>query len=108
MAAAALKNYITAKAFRDDDRDKEKQNGGAQNVQTSADRDDTPLRQSEKRFIVHWEDEKGLLEPDEITIDPECKRLGHTSSSLRIEDFTLIKTLGTGTSVGPCEEYGRC
>jgi protein kinase A len=100
MAAAALKNFITAKALRDDDHNKEKQNSGAQNVQTSADQDETSPRQNEKRFVVHWEDEKGLLEPNEIAIDPERKGLGHTSRALRIEDFNLIKTLGTGTSVG--------
>ena len=100
MATAALKNHITARAFHDDDHGNEKQNNDAQNVQNSADQGDTSPRQNEKQFIVHWDDQKGLLEPKEITIDPERKRLGHKSSSLRIEDFNLIKTLGTGMNVG--------
>jgi len=92
MAAAALKKHITRLAFRD-----EKRNNDTQNAQDSSDQADTSLRQNEKRFIVHWEDEKGLLEPNEIANDPTRKRLGYASSSLRVEDFNLVKTLGTGT-----------
>lgn len=100
MAAAALKNRIARITFHDEDHDNEKQDNCAQNTQDSADQGDTSLPQNEKRFIVHWEDEKGLLEPNEIGLDPERKGLGHMSSSLRVEDFNLIKTLGTGMSVG--------
>lgn len=100
MAATALKNRITRIAFRDDDHRKEKQNNDAQNARDFTEQDDTSPRQDEKRFIVHWEEEKGILEPNEITVDPERKRLGHTSNSLRVEDFNLIKTLGTGTNIG--------
>jgi hypothetical protein len=100
MAAAKLTNFITAKVLRDSDHGNEKQNSGAQNVQTSADQGDTSQRQNEKQLIVHWEDDKGVLEPNEITNDSEHKGLGPTSRSLRVEDFKLIKTLGTGTSIG--------
>lgn len=31
-------------------------------------------------------------------MDPEQKLVGHSSRSLRLEDFELMKTLGTGTS----------
>lgn len=99
MAAAALKNHFLPKVFRNNDHRNQNQDNSAQEAPNSADQDNTSSRGNERKFIVHWEEE-GLLEPNEIDIDPECKRLGLSSSSLRIENFNLIKTLGTGTSIG--------
>ena len=95
MAAAALKNHIARIAFHDHNHGNKKQD----NAQDSADQGDTSSRQNEKQFIVNWEEEKGVLEANEISVDPELKRLGHSSSSLRVGDFNLIKTLGTGTNM---------
>ena len=37
-----------------------------------------------------------ILPPQEIAQDPQNKALGKSSSALRIQDFDLVKTLGTG------------
>lgn len=90
MAAAAIKNHLIPKALRSNDQDDNQVNTaqGAPN--------DRSTREHEKQFIVHWEEERRPLEPEEITVDLDQKRLGQSSSSLRPEDFYLIKTLGTG------------
>ena len=38
-----------------------------------------------------------VLPPQEIAQDPKNKELGKSSDALRIQDFDLVKTLGTGT-----------
>lgn len=38
------------------------------------------------------------LAPKEIAQDPQRKDLGKSSGALRIQDFDLVKTLGTGTA----------
>lgn len=87
MAAAAVKNHLLPKLTGS----KSNERNGAKESNAH----DAPHRDQEKQFIAQWEDESRPLEPDEITIDH--KRLGHSSSSLRPDDFDLIKTLGTGT-----------
>ena len=47
-------------------------------------------------FVAHYEDDGRILSPRQIAQDPRHKTLGGSSSGLRIEDFDLIKTLGTG------------
>jgi protein kinase A len=37
-----------------------------------------------------------VLTPHEIAENPDEKRLGFSSRNLSIDDFTLLKTLGTG------------
>ena len=39
-----------------------------------------------------------VLPPQKIAQDPEKKDMGQSSSVLRIQDFELVKTLGTGTA----------
>ncbi|KAI9832168.1 MAG: hypothetical protein M1819_004519 [Sarea resinae] len=51
----------------------------------------------EKKFLARFDGESGPLSPSEITQRPSDKRLGHSSRSLRVEDFRLLKTVGTGT-----------
>ncbi|KAF1985427.1 Pkinase-domain-containing protein [Aulographum hederae CBS 113979] len=57
---------------------------------------DNAQRETDKQFITQWEDETKVLSPDDIVRDPDQKQVGH-STHLRLQDFELIKTLGTGT-----------
>lgn len=65
--------------------------------QSAADRENYTQREEEKQRLTEWENEKRTLEPSEIAVSPSKKPVGHSSKYLRREDFTLIKTLGTGT-----------
>lgn len=53
--------------------------------------------QQEKQFIAEYYDNSRPLPPDEIADSPRNKELATSSRQLRIQDFELIKTLGTGT-----------
>ena len=55
--------------------------------------------QREKQFIADFEDNKAPLSPKQIAKDPRNKRLGASSRQLRLEDFELLKTLGTGMAM---------
>lgn len=78
------------------------------NAQPESNEVDMADREDEKQFIANWEEEKRPLKPEEIEQDPEHKRLGHSSSSLRVEDFNLVKTLGTGMDTHVwARHYGR-
>ncbi|KAF1999021.1 Pkinase-domain-containing protein [Amniculicola lignicola CBS 123094] len=54
-------------------------------------------REDEKRALAQWEDKQRPMSPGEVHMDPERKAVGHSSRTLRKQDFELIKTLGTGT-----------
>lgn len=55
-------------------------------------------RQYEKDAILKHADSKNkeVLSPDQITQDPEHKKLGLSSDHLKVTDFELMRTLGTG------------
>lgn len=53
-------------------------------------------RQVEKDFIASFESDSRLLSPSQIIEDPMNQKLGSSSQSLRLDDFELLKTLGTG------------
>ncbi|KAH7112896.1 kinase-like domain-containing protein [Dendryphion nanum] len=53
------------------------------------------VRDDEKHALAQWEDHQGPLTPGQI--ESGQKTVGHSSQTLRQEDFELIKTLGTGT-----------
>ncbi|KAL8652045.1 MAG: hypothetical protein Q9210_002915 [Variospora velana] len=53
--------------------------------------------QQEKRNIASFYDNAKPLPPDQIADSPRNKDLATSSRNLRIQDFELIKTLGTGT-----------
>ena len=56
----------------------------------------------ERDFIAHNNSSDEVLSPSQIAQDPKKKDLGKSSRALRIQDFELLKTLGTGTiSVSP-------
>ncbi|KAL8718866.1 MAG: hypothetical protein Q9225_004056 [Loekoesia sp. 1 TL-2023] len=53
--------------------------------------------QQEKQAIADFYDNSKPLPPDQIANSPRHKELATSSRQLRIHDFELIKTLGTGT-----------
>ena len=58
-----------------------------------------PTRQEEKSFVIaNYEIAVGpeSVPAEQIAQDPQHKQLGFSSQQLKIEDFDLMKTLGTG------------
>ncbi|KAL8843354.1 MAG: hypothetical protein Q9170_000212 [Blastenia crenularia] len=55
--------------------------------------------QQEKQFIANFYDNSRPLPPNEIADSPRNKELATSSRQLRIQDFELIKTLGTGRAL---------
>ncbi|TAQ89182.1 hypothetical protein B7494_g2496 [Chlorociboria aeruginascens] len=51
----------------------------------------------EKAFVAQFADESRPLPPQEIQQTPRTKALGGSSKRLSIDDFQLVRTLGTGT-----------
>ena len=59
--------------------------------------------QQEKQFIADFYACSKPLAPGEIADSQRNKELGTSSRQLRLQDFDLIKTLGTGEqSLSPC------
>ena len=58
---------------------------------------DEAQEEREKAFIADFEECKKPLAPKHIAEDPRNKKLGASSKQLRLKDFELVKTLGTGT-----------
>ena len=52
----------------------------------------------EKDFISCYECNSAPLSPNQLDEDPRNKELGAASKQLRVGDFQLIKTIGTGES----------
>lgn len=60
---------------------------------------DEEQRAKEKNFISCYECNSEPLSPSEITDPPRIKEVGVASKQLRIGDFELIKTIGTGRTI---------
>ncbi|MCJ1276692.1 serine/threonine protein kinase, AGC [Puttea exsequens] len=58
---------------------------------------DEAQKQKEKDFLSCYECNGTPLSPSQIAEAPRAKELGIASKQLRISDFELIKTIGTGT-----------
>ncbi|KIW16939.1 hypothetical protein PV08_04129 [Exophiala spinifera] len=59
-----------------------------------------PSRQSDKDPVIDRPDTSKacrVMPPEEISKDPEQKQLGQSSRHLKLSDFELMRTLGTGT-----------
>lgn len=56
-------------------------------------------RQREKDFITKFSDQQRPLQPEEIVAEGRRKELGASSRALSVDDFELIKTLGTGRCI---------
>ena len=59
---------------------------------------DEEERQKEKDFIACFECNGEPFEPSEVAESPRNKEVGAPSKQLRVGDFELMKTIGTGTS----------
>lgn len=53
-------------------------------------------KRRELEVVARFDDDKKVLSPKEIAERPKNKELGASSSKLELEDFEMIKTLGTG------------
>ena len=52
--------------------------------------------EQEKEFIADFAEQQHPLPPEEVQQDPRNKELGRSSSGLSVDDFELVRTLGTG------------
>jgi hypothetical protein len=102
MAAAAMQRLLPhglRDKLKDDGKNDDPRQDSQQDGQMDIDTDEhLQDRADEKRSIAQWENNKRPLDPGEITEPPENKRMGQSSKSLKIDDFKLRKTLGTGTA----------
>ena len=57
---------------------------------------DEEQKQKEKNFIACFECNGPPLSPSQIAENPRSKEVGAASKQLRVGDFELIKTIGTG------------
>lgn len=58
--------------------------------------DRTLSSQADKEQIAHFGDAQRALTPHEVDQTPESKHLGESSKTLSVNDFDLVRTLGTG------------
>jgi len=54
-------------------------------------------KQKEKEFVAHFSNQQYPLPLAEVVQNPSHKELGSSSRSLSVDDFELVRTLGTGT-----------
>ena len=95
MATAWVKRHVpnVGHSDHDDHRNQKPQQRSAA---------DDAQHQDEKDFIVNEVQQNSLiLPPEEDAEHPKNKKLGASSQQLRIEDFELMKTLGTGQLTAP-------
>ena len=57
---------------------------------------DPEEQEKEKNFIERFTENPRPLSPHQISQDPRNKELGCASRQLRVSDFKLLKTIGTG------------
>lgn len=58
--------------------------------------------EQEKQFIADFAEEQHPLPPDEIQQNPRNRELGGSSRGLSVQDFELVRTLGTGACCACC------
>jgi hypothetical protein len=68
------------------------------NMAASASEERLHSKQFEKEKIAHFSDTQRTLSPQEIEQSAKDKEIGGTSNSLSVNDFDLVRTLGTGLS----------
>jgi hypothetical protein len=56
--------------------------------------------EQEKQFIAEFAEQQHPLPPEEVQQDPRNKELGKSSKALSVDDFELVRTLGTGACCG--------
>lgn len=65
-------------------------------VKTKDSQADVAQREEEKDFIRSFQEDETIVSPDNLAKDSRTQRLGNSSRRLRVGDFSLLKTLGTG------------
>ena len=55
-------------------------------------------KQAQRQFVAQYQEDGRTISPAAIAQDPRNKELGGSSPQLRVTDFELLKTLGTGTN----------
>lgn len=99
---AAVKHLIPSKLRSNEESNNDTGNATAKSAPRDIDsprretKDDMMAHEEEMSFISQWEEEKRPMSPAQIAMDPAQKKVGHSSHHLRLDDFELIKTLGTG------------
>jgi hypothetical protein len=68
-------------------------------MSTDGNRLKSPIYQREKEFVTSFNVNQKPLSPSCITEDPRNKKLGGQSRKLRVTDFELVRTLGTGALI---------
>lgn len=63
---------------------------------------DPEEQEKEKNFIERFTENPRPLSPHQISQDPRNKELGCASRQLRVQDFKLLKTIGTGSAIQNC------
>lgn len=89
MATAWVKRHVPTVGHSDHDKG---QHGKPAKRSASAD----AQHQHEKDFVIEYRRNSEVLAPEEVAEDPANKKLGASSQQLRLDDFELMKTLGTG------------
>lgn len=105
MAAAAINHlrdlpHKLRKASNNDSSSPASPSGGNGNRHGSLARKESRQEhrehENERKQILHWEADKHTLKPEEIVRRGEDKHVGFSSHRLNVNDFHLLKTLGTG------------
>jgi hypothetical protein len=105
MAVTAAMHHLIPQKLRSNDDPSNDNSNAAQSGRQSShsprheDHDDMMAHEEEMNFISQWEEEKRPLSPSQITMEPAQKKVGHSSHHLRLDDFELVKTLGTGARI---------
>lgn len=98
---SAVKALIPSKLRSNDDSNNDADSAAhSGNTDTDSprreDQDDLMAHEEEMDFVSQWEEETRTMSPSQIVMEPEQKKVGHSSHHLRLDDFELLKTLGTG------------
>jgi protein kinase A len=98
MAAAAIKNHLLPPSLQHhpSSRESSPQPPAASPGPHNDGQGQLDPSEQEKLSISQWEAHRGPLSPEQVLQDPAQKPVGHSSRSLQVHDFELLKTLGTG------------
>ncbi|QDS69728.1 hypothetical protein FKW77_009997 [Venturia effusa] len=96
VVTSAVKHLIPSK-IRSNDNSSNDTGNAPQSAPRRETKDDMMAHEEEKNFISQWGEESRPMSPSQVAMDPAQKKVGQSSHHLRLDDFELIKTLGTGT-----------
>lgn len=107
MAASTLIHRMVPSQLRsnsghEDEKNSNGSNSHGKSYREDDSREDQMAHDEDRLFLSSYEknqQKQKPLTPAQINTDPEKKELGYSSKHLRLDDFELIKTLGTGTHI---------